>query len=87
MARSYSTDDTTLADAQVIFHKAASGMQMKVVLSSTDGGIHLYYDEDLSAALTAMVNAGTITGAQRTAFLAVAQELRRRARTALNMVP
>lgn len=85
MARSLSTNDTTLADAQVIFHKTATGMQIKVTVVSTDGSFHAAYDEDLSDALAAMVAAATITAAQRTAFVAVAQALRQRARAALSL--
>lgn len=85
MSRTLSTNDATLADAQVLFHKTAAGMQIKVTVHSTDGSFHASYDEDLSTALAAMVTAGTITSAQRTAFVAVAQALRARARAALSL--
>lgn len=88
MPRSLSTDDATLADAQAIFYREqGSGIRLKVTVHTTTREAHYTHDEDLSAALNAMVGASTITAAQRTAFNAVMQALRERARAALALTP
>lgn len=89
MAKSftYSTNDSTLANCDVRFYREpGSGMRFRIMVVSDDGAWTEIYDEDLSDALTAMVGAGAITGAQRTAFQAVASALRQRARAGTNMI-
>lgn len=89
MPKTLSTSDATLANTGLKLYRdiGGAGVRYACIVRSDDNSYFIEHDEDLTDALAAMVTAGTITGAQRTAFAAVAQALRQRARAAVNLTP